>query len=159
VVAATPVPARLKIHRLADPPRSGVRHAGTMAVLETSVSVDKTKRLYQISLGLFSALFLGSAVFGLVDIQASYDEYRHLGFPGWALYPLSLAKVLGIIAIVSNRSKTLKSFAYAGFLYDLLLALGGHISQREVKIILPVVSIGLWAFTFVMDRRMHPESA
>jgi hypothetical protein len=149
----------LKIHPLTDLLGRDVRDAGSMTVLETALPIDKTKRLYQISLSLFSALFIGSVIFSFVDIQASYDEYRHLGFPTWTLYPLGLAKVLGIIAIVSNRSKTLKSFAYAGFLYDLLLALGGHISQGEVKIVLPVVSIGLWASTFAMDRRMHPESA
>lgn len=118
-----------------------------------------TQRQYWVAISLFSLLFLGSAVFGVVDPDGSYGEYRHLEFPAWILYPLSLAKVLGIAAILSNRSRTLKDFAFAGFLYDLLLALGGHIAQQEIKLLLPLVSLGLWAFAFTMDRKMFPRSS
>jgi hypothetical protein len=39
----------------------------------------------------------GSLIFGYVDIQASYDEYKHLEFPAWLLLPLSIVYVLGIV--------------------------------------------------------------
>ncbi len=117
-----------------------------------------TQRLYWIAIGLFGLLFIGSAIFGVVDPQGSYDEYRHLEFPSWILYPLSLLKVLGIVAIISNRSQTLKDFAFAGFLYDLLLALGGHIAQQEIKFLLPIFGLTLWGFAFYMDRQLHPKT-
>lgn len=113
---------------------------------------NTTRNLYWTATVLFGLLFIGSAILGVVDPQASYDEYRHLEFPAWILYPLSLLKVLGIVAIVWNGSKTLKNFAFAGFLYDLLLALGGHIAQQEIKVLLAVFGLVLWAFAFVMDR-------
>jgi hypothetical protein len=119
--------------------------------------IEKNRRCYWIATGLFCALFIGSVIFGFADIQASYDEYRHLQYPEWLLYPLSLAKVLGVIAILSNKSQTLKDFAYAGFLYDLLCALGGYIAQQEIKILLPIFGIGLWIFAFVMDRKYYPR--
>jgi DoxX-like family len=115
------------------------------------------KTLYWTATGLFCALFIGSVIFGLSDTQASYDEYRHLQFPEWILYPLSLAKTLGVIAILSNKSQTLKDFAFAGFLYDLLLALGGHIAQQEIKVLLAVFGIVIWVFAFVMDRKYYGD--
>jgi DoxX-like family len=117
-----------------------------------------TRRKYLIAMGLFSALFLGSAIFGLLDIDASYAEWRHLGYPLWTFYALTIAKVVGIAAILSNRSTRLKQFAFAGFLYDLLLALGSHIAQPEVKLILPLSCLGIWGFAYFMDSRVFPKS-
>jgi DoxX-like family len=117
-----------------------------------------TKRKYQIALGLFSALFLGSAVFGMLDIDASYAEWRHLGYPLWTFYALTLAKVVGVATILSNKSTRLKQFAFAGFLYDLLLALGAHIDQREVKLLLPLTCLAIWGFAYEMDRRVFSKS-
>lgn len=115
------------------------------------------KKLYWISISLFTALFIGSVIFGYIDIQASYDEFKHLEYPTWLLHPLSLAKLLGIIAILKSKSQSLKDFAYAGFLFDLLCALGGHIAQQEIKLVLPIVCIFLWAFTYWIDKKYYQE--
>ncbi len=118
-----------------------------------------TQRLYWIATGLFTALFTGSVIFGLFDLNDSYREFQHLEFPAWSFIFLTVAKVLGLIAVLSNRSQTLKDFAFAGFLYDLLLALGAHIAQQEIKVLLPLLSLPIWAFAFIMNRRMYPVAS
>jgi len=50
-----------------------------------------------------------------------------LGYPLYVMKILGLAKILGAIAIVSNRSRTLKEWAYAGFVFDLLGATASHV--------------------------------
>jgi DoxX-like family len=112
-----------------------------------------TRRLYRMATGLFLALFVGSVILSLADINESYKEFVHLEFPAWSFIALTVAKVLGLVAIVTNRSQTLKDFAFAGFLYDLLLALGGHIAHQELKALLAVFGLLVWVFAFVMDRR------
>jgi hypothetical protein len=119
-------------------------------------NVLTTQRLYWLATGLFSLLFIGSSILGFADPQGAYDEYRHLEFPSWILYPLSLLKALGVVAIISNKSQTLKDFAFAGFLYDLLLAIGGHLAQMDVKIWLAIFGLVLWGFAFYMDRIYLP---
>ena len=114
------------------------------------------QRQYWLAIGLFSLVFIGSALLTVLDVPGSVAEYRHLGFPTWLTYPQSLAKIMGIVAIVFSRSRTLKDFAFAGFLFNLLLAVGGHISQMETDVLLPLITIGIWAFAFTMDRRMFP---
>ncbi len=120
---------------------------------------NTTRNLYWIATVLFGLLFIGSAILGVVDPQTSYEEYRRLEFPAWILYPLSLLKVLGIVAIVWNGSKTLKNFAFAGYLYDLLLAVGGHIAQQEIQVWVAVFGLVLWTFAFVMDRIYFAQQA
>jgi hypothetical protein len=66
--------------------------------------------------------------------------------------------VVGVVTILSNRSTRLKQFAFAGFLYDLLLALGAHIAVPEVKLILPLSCLGVWGFAYFMDSKVFPKS-
>jgi DoxX-like family len=115
------------------------------------------KTLYWTATGLFCALFTGSILLTFGDLQGSYDEFQRLGFPLWTVYFLGTAKILGLTAILSNKSQTLKDFAFAGFLYDLLLALGGHIAQQEIKVLLAVFGIVIWVFAFVMDRKYYGD--
>jgi hypothetical protein len=43
--------------------------------------------------------------------------------------------------------------------YDLLCTLGGHVSQQEIKVLLPIFGLGLWGFAFVMDRKFYSTAA
>ena len=52
--------------------------------------------------------------------------FRDLGFPIWLVYPLAIAKILGVIAILSKKSKLLKEWAYAGIFFDMVLAFTAH---------------------------------
>jgi DoxX-like family len=129
--------------------------AGSAGSLPATLS-GPTRTRYLIATGLFVTLFVGSVTLGWLDIAASYKEYTHLGFPKWSFHFLQFAKVAGLIAILSNRSRTLKDFAYAGFLFDLLLALGAHIDKREVKVVLPIVGLAIWGCAFFMNRKVYP---
>jgi hypothetical protein len=116
----------------------------------------QTVRTYWIATGLFTALFAGSILLGLGDLKGSYEEYAHLGFPAWSIFFNSFGKLFGLIAIYANTSRTLKDFAFAGFLFDLLLALVAHAAQMEIKLLLPIFGLGLWWFAFAMNRKVFP---
>jgi len=45
-----------------------------------------------------------------------------LGYPVYFLMILGVAKVLGSVAIVQNKYKTIKEWAYAGFAIDIISA-------------------------------------
>lgn len=51
----------------------------------------------------------------------------HLGYPLYLMRILGLAKVLGAVAIVTNRSRTLAEWAYAGYVFNLVGALASHL--------------------------------
>jgi type IV secretory pathway TrbD component len=120
--------------------------------MSTVITPPRTRLLYWIAIGLFCFMFVFSAVWSFVDPTGAEIEYRHLEYPTWIVYPLAAAKLLGVIAILTNKSQTLKDFAYAGFLYDLILALGAHISKGEDKVFLAVFGLVLWVAAFAMDR-------
>jgi len=115
-----------------------------------------TVRNYWIATGLFTLLFVGSLVLTLTDLETSYKSYIHLGFPAWSVFFNASGKILGLAAIYWNRSRTLKDFAFAGFLFDLLLALCAHIAQREADVLLAAFGLVLWGFAFYMNRKVFP---
>lgn len=108
--------------------------------------------------GLFCLMFVYSAVWSLVDLQGTQVQTRDLGFPDYFVIPQSIAKLLGIAAILSRRSRTLTNLAFAGFLYDLLLALGAHIANRETWGFVAAFGLVLWGAAFWADRRRFPPA-
>ena len=117
------------------------------------------KIAFWVSMSLFTLLFLGSAVWTLVDIPGTIKETEALGYPHFTVIPLAIAKILGLVAILSNRFETLKIFAFAGFLYDLILATLGHIYHPTVGLGIGVAILGivLWILAFTADRYWREE--
>jgi len=88
--------------------------------------MDSAKVIYWISTGLMCALFAFSAGMYFTQYEMVQGFFEHLGFPVWIIYPLAVAKVLGIVAVLSNKSQLLKEWAYAGFFFDAILAAAAH---------------------------------
>jgi hypothetical protein len=86
-----------------------------------------------VSYWILTALFLlpmaGSGVPELLigGPAATAATFVHLGYPLYLMRILGLAKVLGAVAIVTNRSRTLAEWAYAGFVFDLVAAVLSHL--------------------------------
>jgi DoxX-like family len=113
------------------------------------------RRAYWIAIGLFTVMFAYSAGWSLIDPSGTKIATAKLGYPGYlAVYPLATAKLLGLVAIHRRRSRTLTHFAFAGFLFDLLLALAGHIHTHDFPYgWLSVFGLVLWAAAFTMDTK------
>lgn len=85
-----------------------------------------TKIIYYISTALLTLLMLFSVRMYLFNHEMVVGFFKHLGYPSYLIYPLATAKILGLIAIWSNYSKSLKEWAYAGFFFDFVLAWSAH---------------------------------
>lgn len=93
--------------------------------------MNAKKITYFVSTGLFSVLMLMSAgmyIFNNAQVQAAFTS---LGFPTYIIYPLALAKILGIVAIWVKKPRTLKEWAYAGFFFNTLLAASAHLMVSD----------------------------
>jgi hypothetical protein len=94
--------------------------------------MKQTKIWYWIFTALLCALMLFSAVSGLVNPQPAIDLIStHLGFPKYMIPFLSVAKLLGVIAILIPGYPRLKEWAYAGLFFDLAGAFYSGIAIGE----------------------------
>ena len=87
--------------------------------------------IYRISTGLITALMLMSAGMYFFNNAEVSKVFTNLGYPTYIIYPLAIAKILGLIAIWTNFSKSLKEWAYAGFFFDFVLAFFAHVMIND----------------------------
>ena len=92
------------------------------------------KIVYWIATGLLCLLMLASAGMYIFNHAAVAEIFTKLNYPTYIVYPLAIAKILGVLAILSKQSKTLKEWAYAGFFFDFLLAASAHYFANESPI-------------------------
>ncbi len=117
---------------------------------------SSTKILYWSSTGLLSALMLMSAGMYVLDHEPVAETFARLGYPTYLVYPLATAKILGVVAILTRRSKTLQGLAYAGFFYDTLIALSAHIAVDDGEFAPAIVALVLVIVSYAAEKRLHP---
>ena len=87
--------------------------------------------IYWIATILLCLMMLFAAFNYIFKHEAIVEVFNRLGYPIYIIYPLAVAKILGVIAILTKKSKTLKEWAYAGFFFNFLLALSAHINAGD----------------------------
>ncbi|RYZ02662.1 MAG: DoxX family protein [Myxococcales bacterium] len=99
---------------------------------------SRTKRLrvvYAVTTVLFLALQSWSVWQYLTEAPRMTDTITELGYPIYFMKILAVAKLLGVLAIATGLSPTLKEWAYAGFTFDVCGAFASHVSRGDSLIV------------------------
>jgi len=103
----------------------------------------KTIKVTYWILAVIFALFMlmdGSA--GVMKEQTGQDVMNHLGYPIYIMVITGAAKILGAVAILQTKFKTIKEWAFAGFAFNFI---GASASRAFVG-----DSIGLIIFPMII---------
>ena len=114
----------------------------------------RNKIIYWIATGLLTALMLMSASMYFMKYEMVSQTFISLGFPTFVIYPLAIAKLLGLLAIWSNKSKLLKEWAYAGFFFDFVLALSAHMVVQDGQSGMAIAAIALLIVSRIYDAKI-----
>jgi len=112
------------------------------------------KIAYWIATLMMCGLFASSAFMYFTKYDMVAGFFEQLGYPTYVIYPLAILKVLGIVAIMSKLSVTLKEWAYAGFFLDLILASAAHYHAGH-PVGLSVFGLIPWGISYFLDRRLY----
>jgi DoxX-like family len=82
--------------------------------------MKKTKVLYWVITGLFSAFMLFSAIPDILSTPEAKTFITNLGYPAYIIPFLGVAKLLGVIAILVPGFPRIREWAYAGLFIDLI---------------------------------------
>ncbi len=118
----------------------------------------RDKVIYWIATGLFSAFMIMNAVVYVIQNEMVSEMFASLGYPTYLIYPLGTAKVLGIIAILTRRSKLLKEWAYAGFFFVFTLASTAHLAVGDGGFVAPLVAIFLLLVSRIYDDKVFANA-
>jgi len=93
--------------------------------------MKKNRTIYWIATGIVAGIMLWSALNFAFNPDMK-DAFTHLGLPGWFRIELTIAKLLGVLALVLPMTPgTLKEFAYFGFAIVLISASVAHLSSGD----------------------------
>jgi hypothetical protein len=88
----------------------------------------------------------------LMHASFNVEGVTHLGYPEYLLTILGVAKLLGGLAILQGKNRTIKEWGYAGYTYILLGASASHLLAGDpfAKVWVPLV---IWAFLMMSYRQ------
>lgn len=111
--------------------------------------------IYRVVTGLFSLMLLGGAITYFVNYEMTSEMFLSLGVPTEIIYPLAIAKILGVYAIWFVKYQLIKDFAYLGFCLDLVAAIVSHLMAGDGKAFGPVLPLILLITSYLYLRKMN----
>jgi hypothetical protein len=78
------------------------------------------KIIYWVVTVLFSVFMLFSGISGILQVESAKEAMKHLGYPVYLNTIIGTEKILGVIALLQCKFKTIKEWAYAGFAIDII---------------------------------------
>ncbi|WP_109302158.1 DoxX family protein [Aquimarina sp. AU474] len=113
------------------------------------------KIVYWVATVALCAIMLYSAQMYFFKTEMVKGFFESFNYPTYIVIPLAVAKILGIAAILTNKIKWLKEWAYAGFFFDLILAsLAHHYAGHGVG--LSVYAIIILGISYGVGKKVRP---
>ncbi len=118
---------------------------------------NRNQLIFRIATGLLTALMLLGVGMYFTQHDTVSATFERLGYPAYLVYPLAIAKLLGLVAIWTNKSQILKQWAYAGFFFDFVLAITAHISVNDGEFAGAAVALVLLLTSHYFGRKLDAE--
>lgn len=128
----------------------------------TYSSFEMKKRdeiIYKVVTGLFSIMLLAGAVTYFAMYEMTSEMFTSLGVPTQIIYPLAIAKILGVSAIWFVKNPLIKNLAYLGFAIDFLFAIIAHISAGDGGASGPLMALALLIISFIYKIKIERQEA
>ena len=109
--------------------------------------------IYIVATALFSVMLFAGAITYFVKYDMVSTMFTHLGVPTGIIYPLALAKILGVLAICFIKNPIIKNLAYLGFAIDLIFATIAHLNAGDEEIYGPIIPLILLIVSYVFYRK------
>jgi hypothetical protein len=130
----------------------------------------RERLIYRTATGLVLAVMVFSIVNFVFNDRFPFPDgpegaFVHLGFPPYFKVELTVAKILGVLALVIPTVPfKVKEFAYFGFAITLVSASIAHFGRGDASlsvlfVVDPLVFLGLLAVSYVYFEKSHSHAA
>lgn len=109
--------------------------------------------IYWVATALFSLMLLAGAIAYFVQYEMTSEMFTSLGVPTEIIYPLAVAKILGVIAICFVNNRIIKTLAYLGFALDFLFAMVAHTMAGDGGVYGPAIPLVLLIVSYVFYKK------
>lgn len=117
------------------------------------------KALYWVFTIILALLLLFDGIGGITRQQAGQEVMRHLGYPMYLLSIVGTAKLLAVVAILQNRFKTIKEWAYAGVVINHFGAAASHAFAGDplFQTIFPILMLVIVLLPYYFWKKLPAE--
>jgi hypothetical protein len=124
--------------------------------------MKKDKAIYWIATGIVCSVMVFSAInFNLQNpLGPMKGAFVHLGFPGYFRIELTVAKALGVVALlIPGIPRKAKEFAYVGFAITLISASIAHFAVGDSIpfVVDPLLFLGALITSYVYFNTLHRQ--
>ena len=119
--------------------------------------MSRDKIIYWVATGFLSLWMLFTAGMYVFNYEMVAEVILGMDYPVYIIYPLAVAKVLAVAAILTKKSDTLKEWAYAGLFFDFILAASGHFVAEDGGYVPALVAIVVLFVSYSYDRKLFPR--
>lgn len=113
------------------------------------------KIIYYAATVLLTAVMLFSVSMYFFKHDMIKGAFESFGYPTYIIYPYAVAKLLGLVVLWLPGFKTLKEWAYAGFLYAFVLAFFAHYMVGDGEQGTAVVAIIVLIVSYIFYKRIN----
>lgn len=121
------------------------------------MSPKALKILYYTATGLLTVMMVMSAGMYFFNNPYVAETFTRVGYPTYLIYPLAIAKLLGLVAIWTRKSKRLKEWAYAGFFFNFLIGFFAHHMVSDGESLGALIALVLLAISYYGDRKVFKK--
>ena len=114
------------------------------------------KVIFWIATAILTAIMCFSVYNYFFNYKAIAGFFEYFQYPTYLVYPLAIAKILGLIAVWGNFSKWLKEWAYAGFFFDTALAFTAHYVTDGAGYLFSLVAIIATITSYFLGKEVRP---
>lgn len=118
-----------------------------------------TPYIYWTATVLVVAIMCYSAQMYFFNTATIKEIFVAYNYPDYLVIPLAIAKVLGVIIILWRPVRWITEWAYAGFFFDLLLAVTGHYMASDGSWLFPLIGIVLLLTSYVLGNKARRNYA
>lgn len=120
-----------------------------------------SKTLYWIVTIIFAVLMLLDGFAGFAMTEEGKAAMQQLGYPNYIMYLVGAGKILGAIAILQTRYKTIKEWAYAGFTINFISAAASWtiVGAPVAYAVFPLIMLAVMFFTYYVWKRYERRSS
>ncbi|UOG74468.1 DoxX family protein [Hymenobacter tibetensis] len=117
--------------------------------------------LYWVVAVFFCGSMLMAGISGLLQTEESKAMMGHLGYPAHFLVVNGIAKVLGALALLQTRFRTIREWAFAGFTINMLGAAAAWVAAGDglSMVVTPLVALGVVLLFYFLWKKKEQLSA
>jgi hypothetical protein len=94
---------------------------------------------------------------GVTLQKAGQEVMKHLGYPVYVMLIFGVAKILGVLALIQNKYRIIKEWAFAGFAFNFIGAFASRaiVGDSPFETIFPLIMLGIMFATYSFWKRFQ----